>query len=40
MGSLDEMLRPEPLSTLYGRAVEVREVGGRRLVQPVSAERP
>jgi ABC-type Mn2+/Zn2+ transport system ATPase subunit len=39
MGSLDEMLRPEPLSTLYGRAVEVREVGGRRLVQPVFAER-
>ena len=39
MGSLDEMLRPEPLSTLYGRAVEVREVGGRRLVQPVFEAR-
>jgi ABC-type Mn2+/Zn2+ transport system ATPase subunit len=39
-GSLDEMLRPEPLSILYGRAVEVREVGGRRLVQPVSGGRP
>lgn len=40
VGSLDEMLRPEPLSTLYGRAVEVREVGGRRLVQPVFEARP
>jgi ABC-type Mn2+/Zn2+ transport system ATPase subunit len=40
VGTLDEMLRPEPLSTLYGRAVEVRELGGRRLVQPVFGERP
>jgi ABC-type Mn2+/Zn2+ transport system ATPase subunit len=40
VGSLDEMLRPEPLSVLYGRAVEVREVGGRRLVQPVFGGRP
>jgi ABC-type Mn2+/Zn2+ transport system ATPase subunit len=40
MGSLDEMLQPEPLSALYGRAVEVRQVNGRRLVQPVFGERP
>ena len=40
VGTLDEMLRPEPLSTLYGRAVEVREVGGRRLVQPVFGVQP
>ena len=40
VGTLDEMLRPEPLSLLYGRAVEVREQGGRRLVQPVYAVRP
>jgi len=37
MGSAEEMLRPEALSELYGRAVEVREEGGRRLVLP--AER-
>jgi ABC-type cobalamin/Fe3+-siderophores transport system ATPase subunit len=40
VGTLDEMLRPEPLSALYGRAVEVREVGGRRLVQPVFGVQP
>jgi len=40
VGSLDEMLRPEPLSALYGRAVEVREEGGRRMVQPVIGGRP
>jgi len=40
VGSLEEMLRPGPLSALYGRAVEVREVGGRWLVQPVSGGRP
>jgi len=40
VGTLEEMLRPEPLSTLYGRAVEVREVGGRRLVQPVFGVQP
>jgi ABC-type Mn2+/Zn2+ transport system ATPase subunit len=40
VGTLDEMLRPEPLSALYGRAVEVRQDGGRRLVQPVFGERP
>ena len=34
VGTLDEMLRPEALSGLYGRAVEVREVEGRRLVIP------
>ena len=40
VGSLDEMLRPEPLSTLYGRAVEVRHEGGRWLVQPAFGVRP
>jgi ABC-type Mn2+/Zn2+ transport system ATPase subunit len=40
IGSLEEMLRPEPLSTLYGRAVEVRHEGGRWLVQPVHGVRP
>jgi ABC-type Mn2+/Zn2+ transport system ATPase subunit len=39
VGSLDEMLRPEPLSALYGRAVEVREENGRRMVQPVYGGR-
>ena len=36
VGPLEEMLRPEPLSALYGRAVEVREEGGRRFVHPVA----
>ena len=40
IGTLEEMLRPEPLSTLYGRAVEVRHEGGRWLVQPVHGVRP
>jgi ABC-type Mn2+/Zn2+ transport system ATPase subunit len=40
IGSLEEMLRPEPLSLLYGRAVEVRREGGRWLVQPVHGVRP
>jgi ABC-type cobalamin/Fe3+-siderophores transport system ATPase subunit len=35
VGPLDEMLRPEALSALYGRAVAVREEGGRRYVHPV-----
>jgi ABC-type cobalamin/Fe3+-siderophores transport system ATPase subunit len=34
VGSLDEMLRPEALGELYGRAVAVREEGGRRFVYP------
>lgn len=34
VGMLDEMLRPERLSALYGRAVVVREEGGRRFVHP------
>jgi len=38
MGSLDEMLRPEALGALYGRAVAVREENGRRFVYPTSAE--
>ena len=40
VGPLDEMLQPEPLSALYGRAVEVLQVGGRRLVLPVGGGRP
>jgi ABC-type Mn2+/Zn2+ transport system ATPase subunit len=34
VGGLDEMLKPEGLSALYGRAVHVRELEGRRLVYP------
>jgi len=37
VGPLDEMLRPEALGALYGRAVEVREVNGRRIVYPTNA---
>ena len=40
VGALDEMLRPELLSMLYGRALEVRQEGGRWLVQPVFGARP
>jgi ABC-type Mn2+/Zn2+ transport system ATPase subunit len=40
VGSLEEMLQPGPLSALYGRAVEVSEVGGQRLVRPVAGVRP
>ncbi len=36
IGSLEEMLRPEALSRLYGRDVVVREEGGRRFVYPVA----
>ncbi len=36
VGSLGEMLRPEALGALYGRAVEVREERGRWLVYPIS----
>ena len=36
VGALDEMLRPEALGALYGRAVEVREENGRRFVYPTS----
>lgn len=36
VGALEEMLRPEPLSALYGRAVVVREEGGRRFVHPAA----
>ena len=38
VGSLEEMLRPEALSRLYGRAVVVREEGGRRFVYPVAGD--
>ena len=34
-GGLEEMLQPEALSALYGRAVHVRELEGRKLVYPV-----
>jgi ABC-type Mn2+/Zn2+ transport system ATPase subunit len=34
VGGLDEMLQPEALSALYGRAVHVRELEGRKLVYP------
>lgn len=34
VGPLEEMLRPEALSRLYGRDVVVREEGGRRFVYP------
>jgi ABC-type Mn2+/Zn2+ transport system ATPase subunit len=36
IGSLEEMLRPEALSRLYGRDVVVREEEGRRFVYPVA----
>jgi ABC-type Mn2+/Zn2+ transport system ATPase subunit len=36
VGPLAEMLRPEPLSALYGRAVVVREESGRRFVHPAA----
>jgi ABC-type Mn2+/Zn2+ transport system ATPase subunit len=38
VGPLDEMLRPEALSRLYGRSVVVREEQGRRFVYPVGGE--
>lgn len=37
MGPLDEMLRPEALGALYGRAVAVRRENGRRFVYPTGA---
>jgi ABC-type Mn2+/Zn2+ transport system ATPase subunit len=40
VGPLEEMLRPDRLSALYGRAVEVREEGGRRFVHPAAGVRP
>ena len=36
VGPLGEMLRPEALGALYGRAVEVRQERGRWLVYPTS----
>jgi ABC-type Mn2+/Zn2+ transport system ATPase subunit len=39
LGSLEEMLRPEALTHLYGREVIVREEGGRRFVYPVAGGR-
>ncbi len=41
VGPLDEMLRPEALGALYGRAVAVREERGRRVVYPLAqGDRP
>ena len=34
VGTMEEMLRPEALSALYGRSVAVRELEGRWLVYP------
>ena len=39
VGPLEEMLRPEALSRLYGREVIVREEDGRRFVYPVAGGR-
>jgi ABC-type Mn2+/Zn2+ transport system ATPase subunit len=36
VGPLEEMLRPEALSHLYGREVIVREEDGRRFVYPIA----
>jgi ABC-type Mn2+/Zn2+ transport system ATPase subunit len=36
VGPLDEMLRPDMLSALYGRAVVVRQEDGRRFVHPAA----
>jgi len=38
VGALADMLRPEALSRLYGREVEVRVDGGRRFVYPVGGD--
>lgn len=38
VGSLEAMLTAEALGALYGRAVAVHEVGGRRVVVPVNGE--
>jgi ABC-type Mn2+/Zn2+ transport system ATPase subunit len=38
VGTLAEMLRPEALSTLYGRPVTVREENGRRFVYPEAGD--
>lgn len=37
MGQLDDMLRPEALGALYGRAVAVRRENGRWFVYPTNA---
>jgi ABC-type Mn2+/Zn2+ transport system ATPase subunit len=36
VGTMEEMLRPEALSALYGRSVAVRELDGRWLVYPTN----
>jgi hypothetical protein len=40
VGPLEEMLRPDALGRLYGRAVTVREVDGRRFVHPADRGAP
>ena len=40
VGTLEEMLRPQELSRLYGREVVVREEAGRRLVYPAGKVLP
>jgi ABC-type Mn2+/Zn2+ transport system ATPase subunit len=40
VGTLEEMLRPEALSALYGRRVAVRELEGRWLVYPTNGAGP
>jgi ABC-type Mn2+/Zn2+ transport system ATPase subunit len=40
VGELREMLRPDALGALYGRAVEVREEGGRWFVYPTNGGAP
>lgn len=39
VGAVEEMLRPGPLSTLYGRAMEVRREDGRCFVVPAGPGR-
>jgi ABC-type Mn2+/Zn2+ transport system ATPase subunit len=40
VGTMEEMLRPEALSALYGRRVAVRELEGRWLVYPTNGAGP
>ena len=39
VGTMEEMLRPEALSALYGRSVAVRELDGRWLVYPTNGHQ-
>jgi len=40
VGPIEEMLVPEALGQLYGRPVAVREIDGRRFVQPAGEVQP